>query len=77
LSSKLFNRSIIKVSREHYGQLLLLVDYLTLKVGGKVDIPAPQEMKRMLAGYDSALIPDPTTDGAMLVLRKAENGPAS
>lgn len=72
--SKLFNRKFIKIDRNHYGQLLLLVDYLTLKAGGKIDIPSPQEMQKVVAGYDSALVPDPLTDGATLVLRKAKQG---
>ena len=72
--SKLYNRKFIKVSREHYGQLTLLVDYLTFKAGGKVEIPDPQTMQREVAGYDAALIPDPITNGATLVLRKSEVG---
>lgn len=72
--SKLFNRKFIKVSREHYGQLTLLVDYLTLKAGGKIEIPDPQTMQQAVAGYDAALIPDPITNGATLFLRKTEKG---
>jgi hypothetical protein len=72
LSSKLFNKKFIKIDRNHYGQLLLLVDYLTLQAGGKINVPSPQEMKKLVAGYDSALLPDPITDGATLILRKTE-----
>jgi hypothetical protein len=72
--SKLFNRKFIKVSREHYGQLTLLVDYLTFKAGGKVEIPNLQEMQRQIAGYDAALVPDLVTNGATLILRKTEKG---
>ena len=72
--SKLFNRKFIKVTREHYGQLTLLVDYLTLKAGGKIEIPDPQEMQRQIRGYDAALIPNGITGGTTLVLRKTEVG---
>lgn len=74
MSSKLYNEKFIKVTREHYGQLTLLVDWLTLKAGGKITIPDPQTMQQQIAGYDAALIPDGMTGGATLVLRKAENG---
>lgn len=53
---------------------MLLIDYLALKAGGRVEVPNVQEMQRQLAGYDSALIPDTITDGATLILRKAEVG---
>jgi len=74
VANKLYNRKFIRVTREHYGQLTLLVDYLTFKMGGKVVIPDPQEMQRQVAGYDAALVPDPITNGATLILRKTELG---
>lgn len=72
--SKLFNRKFIKVTREHYGQLNLLIDYLTLKAGGRIEIPDPQTMQKAVEGYDAALLPDPVSNGATLMLRKTETG---
>ena len=73
--SKLFNKKYIKISREHYGQLQLLVDWLVLKSGGIIELPSIDQMRQDLNDMDSILIPKP--DGtATVMLRKAVNGSA-
>lgn len=77
MSNKLYNRNFIKVSREHYKQLQLLVGWLTLKAGGKLELPTVQQMIEDVADTDTVIIPDVITGGAAVILRKVENGPAS
>ena len=74
--SKLYDHKFVKVSREQYGQLRLLADWLVFKAGGKVELPTVREMQLDLSEMSSAVVPH--GDGtATAMIRKAENGPAS
>ena len=73
MSNKLYNKKFIKVSRQHYGQLQLLVDWLVYKAGGTIELPPVKVMQERLNDMDSVLIPH--ADGtATATLRKAEHG---
>ena len=57
--------SAITIDKQHYKDLILLVDYLVWRNGGPVEIPDPMRVKALTKGCRATLIPRP--DGTSLL----------